>query len=59
MVEIALKSLNKNYKVVYSKPELDGQYRKDVSSEKLKLILPGFEFTSLHKGIKMVYNKIS
>jgi len=59
MAEAALESLGKDYKIVYSKPELDGQYRKDVSSEKLKTILPNFEFTSLKKGMKMVYDKIS
>jgi nucleoside-diphosphate-sugar epimerase len=59
MAEAALKSLNKDYEIAYSKPELDGQYRKDVSSEKLKTILPNFEFTSLQKGMKMVYDKIS
>ena len=59
MAESALKSLDKDYKIEYSKPELDGQYRKDVSSEKLRKILPEFKFTSLQKGIKKVYDKIS
>ena len=59
MAEAALESLSKDYEIAYSKPELDGQYRKDVSSEKLKIILPNFEFTSLKKGMKMVYDKIS
>ena len=59
MAEMALNSFNKNCKIVYSNPELDGQYRKDVSSEKLKNILPDFEFTSLQKGMKIVYDKIS
>ena len=59
MAEMALDGLGKNYKIIYSRPELDGQYRKDVSSKRLKVILPNFEFTSLKKGIKKVYGKIS
>lgn len=59
MAEMALDGLDKKYNIVYSKPELDGQYRKDVSSKKLMSILPNFEFTSLKKGIKKVYGKIN
>ena len=59
MAESALETLDKDYKIEYSKPELDGQYRKDVSSEKLRKILPEFKFTSLQKGIRKVYDKIS
>jgi len=59
MAEMALDGLDKKYNIVYSKPELDGQYRKDVSSKKLMGILPNFEFTSLKKGIKKVYGKIN
>lgn len=59
IVKIALETLNKKYKIVYSKPEMDGQYRKDVSSEKLKKLLPNFEFTTLPQGIKITYDTIS
>jgi len=59
MAKMALNSINKDCEIVYSKPELDGQFRKDVSSEKLKKILPNFEFTELQKGMKMVYDTIS
>lgn len=59
MAEMALTNINKDCNIVYSAPELDGQFRKDVSSEKLKKILPNFEFTELHKGMKIVYDKIS
>ena len=38
---------------------MDGQYRKDVSSEKLKKLLPNFEFTTLPQGIKRTYDTIS
>jgi GDP-L-fucose synthase len=59
LAENALGSLNKNYYIKYSKPELDGQYRKDVSIEKMLTLLPDFKFTSYEKGIKKVYDKIS
>ena len=56
---MALDSINKDCKIVYSNPKLDGQYRKDVSSEKLKNIIGDFEFTDLRKGMEKVYDKIS
>lgn len=59
MAKIALKTLGLDLKINYTNPELNGQFRKDVSSEKLKSILPGFKFTSFEQGIKMVYDKIS
>jgi len=59
MAEMALNSVNKDCEIVYSKPELDGQYRKDVSSKKLKNILPDFQFTNLEDGMKKTYDKIS
>jgi GDP-L-fucose synthase len=59
MAKMALDVLDKNYKIIYSKPELDGQYRKDVSSEILKKLLPEFEFINLQKGMKKVYEKIN
>lgn len=59
MAKIALKVTGKNYNIIYSKPELDGQYRKDVSNKKLLSIFPDFKFTDLEKGLKQVYDKIS
>lgn len=58
IAEIALKTLHKeDLKLIFSENELeDGNYRKDVSSEKLKKLLGGFEFTPLSEGIKKVYN---
>ena len=58
IAEIALKALGrKDLEIVFSGNEIeDGNYRKDVSSEKLKELLGGFEFTPLSKGIKKVYN---
>ena len=45
-------------KIKYSNPELDGQFRKDVSNEKMLNHIPGFKFTSFEEGIKKVYSKI-
>ena len=58
MANTALKILNKDLKIQYSNPELDGQYRKDVSSELMLSYIPDFKFTSFEEGIKKVYNKI-
>ena len=58
MANISLNILNKNLKIKYSKPELDGQFRKDVCNEKLLTYFPDFKFTSFEEGIKKVYNKI-
>ena len=58
IANISLNVLNKNLKINYSKPELDGQYRKDVSNNKMLTHLPNFKFTSFEEGIKKVYNKI-
>ena len=58
IAEIALKAVGKeDLEIIFSGIEIeDGNYRKDVSSEKLKNLLGGFEFTSLSEGIKKVYN---
>ena len=52
MAEMALEVTNKKYNIIYSKPELDGQFRKDVSNKKLRNIFPDFKFTDLKTGIK-------
>ncbi len=59
MAKIAIKELKPNLTLQYSNPELDGQYRKDVSNEKMKKLLPDFKFTPFIEGIKKVYDKIS
>jgi GDP-L-fucose synthase len=57
LATITLKALNKDHwGIIYSSPELDGQYRKDVSVEKMNKIIPGFIFTTFSDGIKKVYN---
>jgi GDP-L-fucose synthase len=56
LADIALKTLNKSHwNIIYSSPELDGQYRKDVSIAKMNKILPNFTFTKFTDGIKKVY----
>ena len=58
MAKRSLKVLNKDLKIKYTKPELDGQYRKDVSNKKMLEYIPNFKFTNFEKGIKKVYAKI-
>jgi len=53
---ITLKALDKeNWNIVYDSPELDGQYRKDVSIARMKEIIPNYTFTKFAEGIKKVY----
>jgi GDP-L-fucose synthase len=59
MAEMALDVLGKPYKINYVDPTLNGQLRKDVSSNKMLSILPDFKFTPFNQGIKKVYDKIS
>ncbi len=59
ITKIALKTLDIKSKINYIMPELDGQYRKDVSNTKMLKYFPNFNFTSLEEGIKKVYDKIS
>jgi GDP-L-fucose synthase len=59
MAEITLKELGLDLEITYTNPNLKGQFRKDVSSEKLKSLLPNFKFTPFGKGIKHVYSKIN
>ena len=47
MAKIALEVTKKDYKIIYNKPYLDGQFRKDVSNKKLLKIFPNFKFTGL------------
>ncbi len=58
IAEIALQTLGKeDYEIIFTNNEIeDGNYRKDVSSKKLKDLLGGFKFTTLANGIEKVYN---
>jgi len=58
MANISLNVLNKNLNINYSKPELDGQFRKDVCNKRLLKYIPNFKFTSFEEGIKKVYSNI-
>lgn len=60
MADITLKALGlEHIKVSFDISKPDGQYRKDVSTEKLYSILPNFDPLILEKGIKLVYDKLS
>lgn len=61
LAQITLDALGKSdWEIIYSNPELDGQYRKDVSIEKMLKIFPEFSFTRFGDGIKSSYiNKIN
>lgn len=56
IANIALESCNsKHLKIFYDKSKPNGQFRKDISIDKMKSLLPDFEPTSLNVGIKKVY----
>jgi len=60
MSEIALEACGMEHlKIEYDSSYPDGQYRKDVSIEKLKKSFPDFGYIPLKKGIKRTYDKIS
>jgi len=61
LAQITLQALEKDtWDIKYTRPELDGQYRKDVSIEKMLRIFPNFSFTKFGDGIKNSYiNKIN
>jgi GDP-L-fucose synthase len=59
MAKIALKELGFDYNIEYINTLLNGQFRKDASSEKMLSIFPDFKFTPFNEGIKKVYDKIS
>ena len=43
-------------KIEYDSSKPDGQFRKDVSTDKLKIIFPGFKATRLYHGIGSTYS---
>jgi GDP-L-fucose synthase len=60
MAEITLKVLKlEHIKINFDTTKPDGQYRKDVSIDKLYNLLPNFNPLPFEKGIKQVYDKIS
>jgi GDP-L-fucose synthase len=57
MAQIALKACNAEHiKIEYDTTKPNGQYRKDVSSEILKVKIPLFNPINLYDGIKKTYN---
>lgn len=60
MAEKTLKVLGlEHIKIKFDSTKPDGQYRKDVSIDKLNNLLPNFNPLTFEKGIKLVYDKIS
>jgi GDP-L-fucose synthase len=60
MAEKTLKVLNlEHFKISFDTSKPDGQFRKDVSINKLNSLLPNFNSLIFEKGIKQVYDKIS
>ena len=46
---------NEHLEIVYDKTKPNGQYRKDISIDKLLKLIPDYKFITLEEGIKMVY----
>lgn len=60
MAEKTLKVLDLEHIIIkFDTTKPDGQYRKDVSIDKLNNLLPNFNPLPFEKGIKQVYDKIS
>jgi GDP-L-fucose synthase len=56
IANIALSACDaENLKIEYDSTKPDGQFRKDVSIEKMEKLIPNFQFTSLYDGIKKTY----
>lgn len=59
IAKIALKSLNLNHiSIKYDNEKPDGQYRKDVCTNRFNTYFPNFQFTDLTTGIKEVYDTV-
>ena len=60
--QMALMSLDalgkKDWQIVYDSDKPDGQFRKDVSSDKMTKVMGNFNFTDFSEGVTKVYNKI-
>jgi GDP-L-fucose synthase len=61
IAEIALKAIEpKNVKgFTFDSTKPDGQYRKDVSIDKMEHIIPGFQFTPLIEGIRETHQIVT
>ena len=58
LAETTLRALDINLELKFDISKPDGQYRKDVSNEKLLKHFPDFNFTSFEDGIRAVYNSL-
>ena len=59
MAEIAIDACDKKHlKITYNTEKPNGQYRKDVTSDKLISLLGDFKFITLYDGIRDTYIKI-
>ena len=59
MAKIALKTTNNDHiKINYDTTKPNGQYRKDISIDKLKKIIPNYNFVKSEDGIKKIYDKL-
>jgi GDP-L-fucose synthase len=57
LATITLEALDKgHWSIVYESPHMDGQYRKDVSIDRMSKIIPDYKFTKFANGIKKVYS---
>ena len=60
LVHIALSACDcGNMTIKYDKTKPDGQYRKTVSNQVLRSVMPDLEFTPLKTGIKEVFDHYS
>jgi len=58
IARIALRACNaEDMEIIYEEGP-DGQFRKDVSSDKMLSIIPNFKFTSLYDGIKQTWEML-
>ena len=59
MAKIALKVTNNEHlEIKYDSSKPNGQYRKDISIEKLKKVIPNYKFITIEEGIKKIYYDI-
>jgi GDP-L-fucose synthase len=57
IARIALRACDaNNLKIEYDSTKPDGQFRKDVSTEKMKQVFPDFKPTKLYHGIRSTYS---
>lgn len=59
MARLALEATDSQHlKIRYDTTKPNGQYRKDINTNKFKNLFPNYEFTSYVEGIKQTYNTL-